>query len=611
MSEFCIQNISLLIFLPLWLCLIFGLNTYLGISQSKGFTAVLSTASSAISILVSFLIAKSSLQGEIINYEAVYSWFKVADVNFFLGFYLDKLAVFALLFLFLITFFTQVFAIFFIDNETRFNKFVLNLNFLSFGVIGIVISPNLLQTLMFLMVTSCGVYLLLSGNADSLSRQNAAKRVFLWNLFGDFSFLAVVVAILYFGLNYGENYTSLFLSTQNIPLIADNLYSITTEGTYFVICAFLLLAVFIKGALFPFSAWFAKSAESETTSLMLLNTVLTPLISVFLLVRLQPIWFASENAIKLIFVLGALSALIYGFFALAKSDIKKIFAYSTASLLGLVFVYVSLGFLDYGIYKFGMQTLSKALMIACFGVTIISAGKEKTISASSWVAIVYFSSIMGVSGFFIRDILYNSLIYSQVYSFGDIGVLFVLVTTSILTVLYLFRSYFLLFPAGAVNSEKEPAKVPQAFFWLAAFLITILLYVGYSPVNFLANFNHTGFFAAFFIPFVSFVASIVIFKNFEPKPKEKENKAAKVEKDILYLAGKSITNMPASAAAWAETYLIEGIYRLVEGITGFFAWLVEKLRTSEVQNYAFYAIVFLFLVSAFCLLVYFVAGGAG
>lgn len=238
------------------------------------------------------------------------------------------------------------------DNPSR-RRLFLSLLIAFLGIMNLLVSTDNLQWLfLFFELTTLASFWLIGFRQNNESLANA--RTALWmNQIGGVALLgAALVAKVLLG--------SVYLS------------EIVSEGGEYVMlfAAFFSLAALIKGAQIPFSGWLlgAMAAPAPVSAILHSSTMVK--IAPYFLLKISPI-LALTMLGWIVALIGAISFLVSAALALREDNFKKILAYSTISLLGLMILTAALATplsVLACLLLIVFHGISKALLFMCAGV---------------------------------------------------------------------------------------------------------------------------------------------------------------------------------------------------------------------------------------------------
>lgn len=234
------------------------------------------------------------------------------------------------------------------------------------AMIGVALSPNLLQLFFFWEITTLCSWALISHyrNAESL---RAGFKALLMTFSGGLFFAAGLVV--------------LYVHTGRFDFDA---LSELAPRLRFWIFLFFLIAAWAKSAQFPFYTWLPDAMAAPTTVSMYLHAAAMVKAGVFLIARLT---FANfdipwlSGLIVAILAVVTMSLALFLFFT--QSDLKKLLAYSTIAHLSYVLFGLGLAMMGckLGAYAGAMHILNhsvaKGLLFLCVGVLSYSTGTRQ------------------------------------------------------------------------------------------------------------------------------------------------------------------------------------------------------------------------------------------
>jgi NADH-quinone oxidoreductase subunit L len=176
-----------------------------------------------------------------------------------------------------------------------------------------------------------------------------------------------------------------------------------------------------------------------------------------MIVRCGTLFVSNERAMLTIACIGAFTAILAATIALRQFDLKKVFAYSTISQLGFMFVGVGCLAPVAGIFHLVTHAFFKALLFLCSGVVMHAMGGELDMRKMSglkkvlpWTNILILIGCLALSGFpFFSGFFSKDEIVAAAFTRGPfIGC--VMLFTAFLTAYYTFRLYFRVFQGPLV-----------------------------------------------------------------------------------------------------------------------------------------------------------------
>ena len=197
--EFFVENINLVLFLPVIMCLIIGFNGLISLKIEKNTLFLMSVVSS----IICFIFSAFAFNYSVINNLSIasnFSWITLENFSFYLGTYIDKVSSSFLLMLTFLSALIQIFAYIKLQNHTNYPKLLLLLNLFSFGLCGVFISPNLFQSYLFCEITGVAAYLLINFDFSNRDESKAGIKSFIYNRIGDLTLLFCVLTILYYSV---------------------------------------------------------------------------------------------------------------------------------------------------------------------------------------------------------------------------------------------------------------------------------------------------------------------------------------------------------------------------------------------------------------------------
>lgn len=233
----------------------------------------------------------------------------------------DRLSLFMFLLINIVGSLILVYATRYVRDETDdpFRQRIFLALLLSFiGVMNLLVSTDNLEWLyLFFELTTLASFWLIGFRQNDESARNALTALWMNQIGG----VALLGAILVAKTALGSIYLS--------EIIAGG-------GDYLLLFAsFFAIAALIKGAQLPFSGWLLGAMVAPAPVSAILHSSTMVKIAPYLLLKISPV-LASSAVGWIIALIGAVSFLVSALLALREENFKKILAYSTVSLLGLM-----------------------------------------------------------------------------------------------------------------------------------------------------------------------------------------------------------------------------------------------------------------------------------
>jgi NADH:ubiquinone oxidoreductase subunit 5 (subunit L)/multisubunit Na+/H+ antiporter MnhA subunit len=242
----------------------------------------------------------------------------------------------------------------------------------------------------------------------------------------------------------------------------------------------ILLGIFSKSATVPLHTWLPDAGVAPSPVTALLHAAVLVKIGVYAYARLFLVTMPVSDLWQvLVPMAAAISALVSAGAALIETDLKRIIAYSTISQIAFIFLGLSMGGKGQAIGVVGgllyilMHGISKGGLFLCAGIVEQNAkcrditklgGLVKVMPVTAVAFLLCAFSVMGIpplGGFFSKYLVINGALTS-----GQLLVGFTFLAGAVLTILYLFRVFNLVFLGEARTDwvgqgvgEKSPTMV--------------------------------------------------------------------------------------------------------------------------------------------------------
>ena len=288
-----------------------------------------------------------------------HEWISVGSLQISLGLMVDPLTAIMLVVITGVSLMVQVYSLGYMRKDPGYSRYFAIMCLFTASMIGLVISSNIVQLYVFWELVGVCSYFLIGFWYNRPVAVAAAKKAFIVTRIGDFGFLLAILYLFFNASTFGE-------AGLNSLEIAD-----IHEGARMGILggmAFTWLAVGIfagaagKSAQFPLHVWLPDAMEGPTPVSALIHAATMVAAGVFLVARFFPVFEASTDAMTVVAIVGAFTALFAATMGLVMNDIKRVLAYSTISQLGYMMAALGLGAYGVAIFHLFNHAFFKALL---------------------------------------------------------------------------------------------------------------------------------------------------------------------------------------------------------------------------------------------------------
>ncbi|MDQ6705708.1 MAG: NADH-quinone oxidoreductase subunit L [Acidobacteriota bacterium] len=402
--------------------------------------------------------------------EHYFTWFRSGEFHVGCDFAVDRLTAIMLLVVTGVGSLIHIYSTGYMAHEGGYYRFFAYLNLFMFFMLTLVLAANYL--LLFVGWEGVGLcsYLLVGFYFLKKSATNAGNKAFIVNRIGDFGFSLAMFLIV---VNFGTlNFATVFQAAPGKP-----------QGTLTAIALLLLVGACGKSAQFPLYVWLPDAMEGPTPVSALIHAATMVTAGVYLIARSAVIFTHAPNALEVVACIGLFTAAFAASIGLLQNDIKKVFAYSTVSQLGYMFLGCGVGAFSAGIYHLMTHAFFKALLFLGAGSVIHACGGEQDMrqmgGLRSKIPVTFWTLLMGAlaisgfpyfSGFYSKDAILVAAYRHAPWMFW-IGVI-----TAGMTAFYVFRAMFVTF-FGKYRGEAHPHESPLSM------TVPLIILAGLSVVG--------------------------------------------------------------------------------------------------------------------------------
>ena len=370
------------------------------------------------------------------------------------GYYFDGLTMIMLLVITGIGSLIAIYATGYMKGDPGVARFFASMALFIFAMTTLVMADNLV--LLFLGWEGVGLcsYLLIGYYYGKPTAVAAAKKAFIVNRIGDFAFLVGIF------LCYQHFGSTDFATIFNDPRIAEAGTALPFAIKAIPFC--LMIGAFGKSAQIPLFVWLPDAMAGPTPVSALVHAATMVTAGVYLIARMMPVFTHVPEALTVVAVVGGVTALFAGTIALCNNDLKGVFAYSTVSQLGYMFLGLGAASTVGAISHLATHAFFKALLFLTAGSVMHAlagtldirkmGGMGRYMPVTKWLMLVGCIALAGVpfisAGFYSKDEIIAATWIKALEGGG--GGLFILLgilslLTALLTAFYTFRLWFIVF----------------------------------------------------------------------------------------------------------------------------------------------------------------------
>ena len=411
--------------------------------------------------------------------ERYYTWMASGNFNVGFDFAVDHLSAIMLLVVTGVGLLIHIYAAGYMAHESGYYRFFAYLNLFMFFMLVLVLGANYL--VLFVGWEGVGLcsYLLVGFYNLEKFATDAGKKAFIVNRIGDFGYSLgmFLIAVNFSSLDFGK----VFESAKNMPVD-------TGAGLFTGICLLLFVGATGKSAQIPLYVWLPDAMAGPTPVSALIHAATMVTAGVYMVSRSAPLFIHSPIAMNVVAIIGLATAVMAATIGLVQNDIKKVFAYSTVSQLGYMFLGLGSGAFAAGMFHVVTHAFFKALLFLGAGSVIHAVGGEQDLRKMGGLrsktpitfitllcASIAISGVPPFSGFFSKDAILAAAYQHAPWMY------WVGVVTAGMTAFYVFRAFFMCF-FGTYRGDAHPHESPLVMTGPLMILAALSVGGGFLPI---------------------------------------------------------------------------------------------------------------------------------
>jgi NADH-quinone oxidoreductase subunit L len=391
--------------------------------------------------------------------ESYFTWIQSGTLHIGFDLTVDRLTAVMLMVITGVGLIIHIYSVGYMAHEGGYYRFFSYLNLFMFFMLILVLASNFL--LLFVGWEGVGLcsYLLIGFYFQENFANDAGKKAFIVNRIGDFGFMLgmLLLVVTFHTLDFGQ----LSKAVAAMPVE-------TSLGILTLITLLLFAGATGKSAQFPLYVWLPDAMAGPTPVSALIHAATMVTAGVYMIARASFLYDHTPLALHVVALIGLFTAAFAATIGLAQNDIKKVFAYSTVSQLGYMFLGLGVGAYSTGIFHLMTHSFFKALLFLGAGSVIHGISGEQDLRhmgglrkampvtfITLLVASLAISGIPPFSGYFSKDAILLATYQYSPWMFW-VGVI-----TAGMTAFYVFRAFFMAF-TGKYRGHHHPHESPPS-----------------------------------------------------------------------------------------------------------------------------------------------------
>ncbi len=415
----------------------------------------------SVSFLLSIYVLWQHNQGATLDY-APHRWLDLGPATIDLGLLMDPVTAVMLVVVTGVSLMVQIYSLGYMKGDAGFCRYYAYMSLFSASMLGLVLSSNVVQLYAFWELVGISSYLLIGFWHHRPAAAAAAKKAFIVTRVGDVGFLIAIIYLFF----RADDFAAAGLNALHIPDIWQAAQPVAAGGAGILagialvwVCLGIFAAAAGKSGQFPLHTWLPDAMEGPTPVSALIHAATMVAAGVFLVARFFPVFQESQQAMTVVALVGAFTALMAATMGLVMNDIKRVLAYSTISQLGYMMAALGLGAFGPALFHLFTHAFFKALLFLGSGSVNHATGTfnmrymgglARYMPWTYAMMLIGALSLVGVAplaGFWSKDEILASawLTGGPLAANARLLVFAMLVLAVVLTAIYSFRMIFLTF----------------------------------------------------------------------------------------------------------------------------------------------------------------------
>jgi len=446
-----------------WLIPLFPLLAFIVIvsfgRQLKEGAAIVGILLTGASFVIAALVFAGKFWWNAQDYKFNLEWLQVGDIFISMGFEVNQLNAMMVLIVTLVSLLVQIYSKGYMHGDERFPVFYQYLALFTFSMLGLVLSPNLLQLYIFWELVGVCSFLLVGYYFFKPEAKAAAKKAFIVTRIGDLGLLIAICLLFWWtgSFEYSQIFESVAFGRMNPWMVT-------------LVAILIFVGAVGKSGQFPLHTWLPDAMEGPTPVSALIHAATMVAAGVYLVAATYPLFIASDTALTVVAYIGGFTAIFAASIGLTQRDIKRVLAYSTVSQLGYMMLALGVaGAAGYVAGTFHLMTHAffKALLFLAAGSVIHAVHTQDVFEMGGlWkkmpvTALTFLIGCLAIAGIFpLSGFWSKEAILAAAFGAHRYDLLLVALVAAFFTAFYMFRLFFLTF-TGEARGQHQAHESPS------------------------------------------------------------------------------------------------------------------------------------------------------
>ncbi|MEA2090170.1 MAG: NADH-quinone oxidoreductase subunit M, partial [Thermoproteota archaeon] len=448
-------------------------------NHAKKYVGWVATIAASLSVCMMLSMVTDVIERKLIH--DTYAWIHVPSIHLRLGFMVDMISFPIALIVAVVSALSCFYSIKYMEDKRGQAGYYANLLLFMAGMMGVMLSANLIQFYLFWELMLIPSYFLIASWGASKKRLTIGFKYFIFTHIGALFMLMGILSIYVFTDPHTFDFAELPRISADIP-----------PSSILTVFVLLLIGFSVKMAIFPVHTWLPDAhAEAPTPiSAMLSGVMIKCGAYAFARILLSGFGPTVVQTSDVLAILGVITMIYGGIMAIAQTDIKRLLAYSSISQMGYIFFGLGVGSTlgaTGGLFHVVNHAICKSLLFMCAGAIMSQTGtrnikklggladKMPITCIASFIGALSLAGTPPLNGFWSEWMIFSGGIFSGKLLITTIAVVSTAITAGYY-LWFLWRAFFGTTPKRLENTKEASWMTCTPIVALAAIALVIGLW---------------------------------------------------------------------------------------------------------------------------------------